>query len=124
MKPFDIELARQGHPVCTRDGRPVKILDFDFNYNAYPIIAKVCNKGFDTLQTYTKEGFLNNSIDTSDYDLCMASVKKEGWINIYPCIPDMRVKRNTGLSIYETKEEAIQRGRADCLATIKIEWEE
>lgn len=30
MKPFDIELAKQGKPVCTRDGRPVKILCYDF----------------------------------------------------------------------------------------------
>ena len=21
MKPFDLELAKQGHPVCTREGR-------------------------------------------------------------------------------------------------------
>ena len=26
MKPFDLELAKQGYPVCTRDGREVRIV--------------------------------------------------------------------------------------------------
>ncbi len=124
MKPFDIELAKKGHPVCTRDGRPVKILDFDFNYNAHPIIAKICNKGCDTLQTYTKEGFLNNSIDTSDYDLFMASEKKEGWINIYPKRPKGSKKRETSTCIYPTEKDAKTASSNICVATIKIEWEE
>ena len=29
MKEFDIELAKQGHPVCTRDGRKVRVLCYD-----------------------------------------------------------------------------------------------
>lgn len=26
MKPFNLELAKQGHPVCTRDGQKVRIV--------------------------------------------------------------------------------------------------
>lgn len=38
MKPFNLEEAKAGKPVCTRDGRKVNILRFDLN-NPYPIIA-------------------------------------------------------------------------------------
>lgn len=31
MKPFNLEKAQNGEPVCRKDGRPVKILDFDIN---------------------------------------------------------------------------------------------
>lgn len=42
MKPFDLELAKQGKPVCTRDGRAVRILCYDFiSVEDTPIIALV-----------------------------------------------------------------------------------
>lgn len=42
MKPFDIELAKAGYPVCTRDGRPVRILCFDRkSVDGYSILALV-----------------------------------------------------------------------------------
>ena len=31
MKDFNLELAKQGHPVCLEDGTPVTIVDFDYN---------------------------------------------------------------------------------------------
>lgn len=38
MKPFDLEKAKNGEPVCTAKGSPAKILDFYFNGS---ILAKV-----------------------------------------------------------------------------------
>lgn len=35
MKPFDLELAKAGHPVQTRDGRPVRIICYDRKDNAH-----------------------------------------------------------------------------------------
>lgn len=42
MKPFNLEEAKAGKPVCTRDGRRVEIISFENpSNNNYPILAKV-----------------------------------------------------------------------------------
>ena len=41
MKPFNLEKAKQGAEVITRDGRKVKILTFSRRNNDYPIVALV-----------------------------------------------------------------------------------
>ena len=41
MKPFDLEEAKAGKPVCTRDGRKVEIISFEHPIKGYPILAKV-----------------------------------------------------------------------------------
>ena len=48
LKPFDIQKAREGKPVCTRDGHKARIICFDYNGETgdYPIVALVhYNKG-------------------------------------------------------------------------------
>lgn len=40
MKPFDLEAAKNGAPVCTRGGRKVKIICFD-RKGEFPIVALV-----------------------------------------------------------------------------------
>ena len=40
LKPFDIQKAREGKPVCTRDGRKARIVCFD-RVDAKPILALV-----------------------------------------------------------------------------------
>ncbi len=42
MKPFNLEEAKAGKPVCTRDGRRVEIISFENPSDNYPILAKVC----------------------------------------------------------------------------------
>lgn len=41
MKPFNLEEAKAGKPVCTRDGRRVEILSFDNQCLDYPILARI-----------------------------------------------------------------------------------
>ena len=42
FKPFDLEQAKAGKPVCTRDGRKARIICFDTKtLGDYPIIALV-----------------------------------------------------------------------------------
>lgn len=42
MKPFDIELAKAGHRVCTRDGKPARIICFDRrSVNGCSIVALI-----------------------------------------------------------------------------------
>lgn len=47
MKPFNLELAKQGHPVITRKGKKARIICFDRNGDA-PIVALVETELVDT----------------------------------------------------------------------------
>lgn len=83
MKPFDIELAKAGHPVCTRNGRKVRILCYDRdNRQLRCIVALVTEpNGLEEIYTYTLKGRINNNEET-DHDLVMAPERKTGWINL------------------------------------------
>ena len=118
MKPFDIELAKQGKPVCTRDGRPVRILCYDFiTPENNPIVALVkLNEKQEGIVCYTGNG-KNYPNGECSLDLMMATEKKEGWINIY--------EGGIVSSIYATEKIALFNKIEDrYITTIKIEWEE
>ena len=114
MKPFDIELAKQGQPVCTRDGRPVRILCYDFkSLENTPIVALIrLNEHQEGVVYYYIDGkHFENGIN--DLDLMIVTEKKEGWINLYKS------------DIYLTREDALNNKRpGDYFTTINIEWEE
>lgn len=58
MKPFNLEEAKAGKPVCTRDGRRVGILSFDNPNNGYPILARVFSDNTDYNDfMFTQEGY-------------------------------------------------------------------
>ena len=114
LKSFDIEAAKAGKPVCTRDGRKARIICFD-KAGVYPIIALVQEEGMETCHFYAKDG---KCVDYKHkYDLMMLPEKKEGWVNIYAL--------NT---CYSSKEEAEanidQDYEHEYVRTVKIEWEE
>lgn len=79
--PFDLELAKAGHPVCTRDGRAVRILCYDFiSPENNPIIALVkLNEKQEGAIFYG----LNGKGSICDLDLMMTPQKKEGWVNVF-----------------------------------------
>lgn len=53
MKPFNLEEAKVGKPVCTRNGRRVEIISFENpSNNNYPILAKVFS-GKDDYEEFT-----------------------------------------------------------------------
>lgn len=118
LKPFDLEAAKAGKPVCTRDGRKARIICFDAKCNK-PIVALIydCNK--ETVLQYLENGrFFVDQIDK--YDLMMFTRKKEGWLNIFKDFED------TVCCVYPTEKEALEDGEIekDYITTIKIEWEE
>lgn len=123
MKPFNIELAKAGYPVCTRNGRKARIICFDVKGNAYPIIALVEECGHETTMYYNERG--ESCASSSRYDLMMLPEKKEGWINIYKG-DDKRVAIIS--NAYNTKEKALNKIdevlEATYITTRKIEWEE
>lgn len=122
MKPFDIELAKAGHPVCTREGEPVRIVCYDRNNTKYPIMALIDKGEYENYCSYTIEGKFSNNQEEIGNDLFMSPVKKEGWINVY---------KNGGKActhstdIHPSKEAAWNcRCTEYYLDTVKIEWEE
>ena len=121
LRPFDIELAKQGKPVCTRDGRKARIICFDYkgDGNAYPILALIstCNLSgvpSEIIAKYTEDGKYAkyNSVENGE-DLMMLPEKKEGWVNVY--------KGNLYGTESEAKKAHLEEGYID---TIKIEWRE
>lgn len=126
MHPFDLEAAKHGQPVCTRDGRKVRIICFDAIGYRQPIIALVTNfDGKEDIETYYLNGRFNDDInDISDYDLMMAPKKREGWVNVCRNLNTNKTELDTK-DIYNTKEEALQNlSSMTYVTTVKIEWEE
>lgn len=72
MKPFNLEEAKAGKPVCTRDGRRVEILSFDNPNNGYPILARVFSYNTDYVDfCYNQEGHFFNDNREFGADLMM-----------------------------------------------------
>ena len=116
LEPFDIQKAREGKPVCTRDGRKVRIICFDLKNNVCPIVAAVEENNMEVLYHYDTKGL--NCYKKSEIDLMMLPEKKEGWVNVY----------KGGLldtKSYPTKKEAFDKACPEgYIDTIKISWEE
>ena len=132
LKPFDLEAAKAGKPVCTRDGRKVRIISFDRKFLfkgviSYPIIALVEDTAKEeTIYGYNEKGkvIIENDTPYKD-DLMMLPQKKEGWVNVYKSY-NVGKKIPCMASIYPTKEEAKKSSVVgfDYVDTVKIEWEE
>ena len=126
LKPFDIQKAREGKPVCTRDGRKARIICFDrrlfYKNVSYPILALVeCSDGEDDVCGYNEKGkvLIEDGAEYKD-DLMMLPEKKEGWVNV-----DKRSNGDVIISKpYPTRDEAIHNSTELTIDTVNIEWEE
>lgn len=119
LKEFDINLAKQGKPVCTRDGSKARIICFDKRDSIHPIVALIDNK-------FTGESTRFYSIDGKDsisdqYDLFMEGERREAWIKI---LRDKDGNRKIVDKLYKTKAEAEIDIYLGCVANILIKWEE
>lgn len=111
MKPFDIELARKGHPICTRDGRKAIFLTTLSNKN-FPVVAIVSCGQEENVYQYDINGVCDEH--DNNLDLMMLPEKKEGWIV---------VRRS---DIYENEEQAREAllNSHTAMMVSKITWEE
>ena len=112
LRPFDLEAAKAGKPVCTRDGRKARIICFDRDWDMH-IVALVSDPLGESVHYYLSNGKVD-FYKQNDEDLMMLPEKKEGWVNVYKDL------------VYDTKEEALA-GRSESriyIDTIKISWEE
>lgn len=91
MKEFDLEKAKVGHPVCTRDGKEARILCFD-RIGHYPIVALVKEAGDETIFSYNKKGRFSNDGRGCMCDLFMKSAKQKRWINLLKISKDPKAK--------------------------------
>ena len=122
LKPFDIQKAKAGKPVCTRDGRKARIICFDAE-GEHPIIALVTNGVQESPYNYTKEGYYHTDGVETMVDLMMLPEKKEMWINIYKSTTNYI----PGGSLYDTEEAAKAGADMDddeYFTTTKVCWEE
>ena len=118
LKEFNLEAAKQGHPVCCRNGRKARIICFDANVEkGKPIVALLYDdKDREFVRHYTEEG--KDYESCSFNDLMMLPEKKEGWVNVYKDgLLDTRA--------YNTKKEAFDNASpSDYVDTVMISWEE
>ena len=119
LKPFDIQKAREGKPVCTRDGRKARIICFDRDCDMH-IVALVADPLGESVHYYLSNGKVDFD-KQNDEDLMMLSEEKEGWVNVYNSLGVITVSHNP----YDTKEEALANVQSqNYVDTVKISWEE
>lgn len=121
MKEFDLEKAKAGAKVCTRDGASVRIICFD-RKGDFPIVALLSyGQKNEEVYHYDVSGRTRYYIKNEGKNLVMESTEKEGWINIYNIGDKYRTS-----TVYSSKEIA-ERAVTEInkyVATIHIEWEE
>lgn len=126
MKKFDIEKAKAGAKVCTKDGRKARIICFDKYNTDRPIVALVRYDDYESIFMYSNNGEYYIGQSTAN-DLMIVGEKHYAWANIY--------KKNDGTYItgchHPDKESALEHkcdyddfSTIDYIDTIKIEWEE
>ena len=125
MKPFDLEKAKAGAPVCTREGFKARIVCFDVDNDKFPVVALIKDSinSNEYPVSLTKEGrFSDGEVDSSN-DLLMEGIKKEGWINIYKTVSERCIG-----AVHKSKEEAmrvkVNEKGVTYKDTVRVEWEE
>lgn len=118
LKEFNLEEAKAGKPVCTRDGRKARIICFDLNNKNFPIVAIINCDTEENAYQYDIDGVCDEH--DNNLNLMMFPEKKEGWVNL--------CKNNYGdtlaVGVFPNREEAVSNCPPSYLCTIKIEWEE
>lgn len=79
MKPFDLEKAKAGAPVITRNGSAARIICFNrADADNYPLVALLhLGEGIERVTTHTDQGHYCKE-PGNNCDLFMAPVKREG----------------------------------------------
>ena len=126
LKPFSLEAAKSGKPVCTRDGRKARIIAVGLNNKTYPLAAVIENNGEeDEVHNYTSDGLVTYGT-LNDADLMMFPEKKGGWVNVYRDCDGVNITKDD--NIYSSKDAAIASAqiidRDNYVATTIINWEE
>lgn len=112
LKEFNLEAAKAGKPVCTRDGRKARIICFDLNNKNFPIVAIINCDTEENAYQYDIDGICDEH--DNNLNLMMSPEKKEGWIIIH----------KEAIYDKETAEKIARETTANVIKIQKIEWEE
>ena len=85
LKPFNLEDAKAGNAVITRDGHDVKILDFEFKLTSDTIqlIGKIeFESSYQVAYKWYIDGKFSEK-ELSEMDLFMKTETKSVWVNFY-----------------------------------------
>lgn len=122
LKPFDLQAAKSGKPVCTRSGKPVRIICFDVKGAKHPIIALVKEDGYERVCSYIPDGRRFEEEKEWSDDLMMIPEKKEGCVNVYK---EIEGEYYMDKIIHKTEKFALDVACPDnYIGTVKITWEE
>jgi len=80
MKPFNLEAAKRGEPLVTRDGRKATYVGYVEGIN-YPLVVHI--DGNADVNVASKEGRAFHALGDSLNDLFMAPKKRTVWVNLY-----------------------------------------
>ena len=132
MKAFSLKeyLKNPERKVVTRDGRGVRIRCTDRRGTDQPIVALVetSTRKAENILSYREDGRWNpvgSPSEDSNLDLFFAPEKHEVWVNVYRRSSEDVGGIGFGCT-YSSEEEAKDSivPSQDCVATVKIEWEE
>lgn len=85
-QPFDLEAAKRGEPLVTRDGRKAKFIAYVPESEKYPVAAII--EGSEGFDAFTRDGKWSAGIINSTLDLFMAPrPMRTVYVNFYPCKP-------------------------------------
>ena len=129
MKAFNLKeyLKNPERKVVTRDGRGVRIRCTDRRGCDYPIVALVetSTRKSENILSYREDGKWSPSGEESNLDLFFAPEKHEVWVNVYR--RSSEDVGGIGFGCTYASEEEAKEGivpSLDCVATVKVEWEE
>lgn len=87
--PFNLERAKGGDKVATREGAKARIICFDAKDPIYPIIALITDSDDDEqVEFFTLNGEFLEEDEESGYDLFMAPKVTTYWANVYEGLND------------------------------------
>ena len=116
MREFNLEEAKAGKPVCTRDGRNARIICYDRKeIDNQPILALVEDNGNERIRCYDRYGNFLISGKSHELDLFMKTITHKGfaWVSPVQCIYGDETEARYNKSQTE-----------DGYFLAKIEWEE
>ena len=124
LKPFDLEAAKAGAPVCTRDGRPARIICWDRKGDR-PIVALVKQDDHEDMESFYLDGTGVPFYMGPTTGLRMAPVKHEAYTKLF------RNERGhlENCGIFDSKDKALsfrmhEYGDYEAVGIAKMEWEE
>lgn len=129
VKEFDLEQAKAGMLLCTRDGREVQVFDWNYKGVYFPnntkgryIAGKVIEAdGSEALRVWELDGHIHEDRTQSELDLMMKSQKHIG----YGWVLTTGERTSIFAEVYKSEADALAHhpDNANCVIA-KVEWED